>query len=145
MVSFTRVAAIVVSLHSNRNSKIGRKQEVKNDNMSMTRVVLTHRGVLVKRRRRSGSTACFKEGARFHEGCCWLPPDKVVLAHPWDSPSLGLSCWAAHCASWVLQLGRTVGCCSPLAACRTPSNTKRDSPQGKCVQVSSSSILPNPV
>lgn len=47
------------------------------------------------------------------------------------------SCHVGHCDSQTLQLGRTVNCSPPLAACKALSGTMKASPRGGSFQVRS--------
>lgn len=55
---------------------------------------------------------------------------------------LGMSFQGGHCRRQTLQLGRTVDCSCPLAACIVTSATMRSGPQGGGFQASSSSVTP---
>ena len=78
-----------------------------------------------------------------------LKSNETAVGYPQDVSAtiapLGMSRRAGHCVSQASQLGRTVDCSSPLAACTAPSGTMKAAPRGGDVQVRSSSIHPSPV
>ena len=79
-------------------------------------------------------------GLKSNERAVGYPQDVSATIAP-----LGMSRRAGHCVSQASQLGRTVDCSSPLAACTAPSGTMKAAPRGGDVQVRSSSIHPSPV